>query len=196
MEIEPTETDALYRTLTSAIIPRPIGWISTCSDEGVPNLAPYSFFNGVNSNNPPVLMFSGKQSTDGSHKDTVTNVLETGEFVYNLVTEDLLEAMDKTSDELPPDEDEFTHVGLEPTPSTTVDAPRVGEAKMNVECRLYETVPVGDHVVVFGQVTYVHVDDSVVTDGKVDVRKIDAVGRLTGTYYTKMSPVRVAKDQS
>lgn len=176
--------DGTYRTVTSAVVPRPIGWISTRTAEGVDNLAPYSYFNAVSSR-PPVVMFSAGRH-DGERKDSPTNAIESGEFVHNLVTEDVHEAMDETSASVPPDQSEFDAPGIERAPSVAVEAPRVAHATLSFECELYDSIDIYENTVVLGEVVYVHADDSILTDGKLDSRKIDAVGRLGGPYYTAL----------
>lgn len=184
MELDPREHDRsdVYRIVTSTVVPRPIGWISTRTEDGVDNLAPYSYFNAVSSY-PPVVMFSAG-SVDGERKDTPRNAIESGAFVYNLVTEPFGEEMDETSARVDPEEDEFETAGVERAEAVTVDAPRVAEAAVSFECELYDSLQVYENTVVLGEVTYVHVDDEILTDGKVDSRKIDAVGRLGGPFYT------------
>ncbi|WP_458206023.1 flavin reductase family protein [Haladaptatus sp. NG-SE-30] len=183
MELDPTEVRSLYRTLAGAVVPRPIAWVSTRSPDGVDNLAPYSFFNVV-SVAPPVVMFAPVDGEDGL-KDTPANVRETEEFVVNVVTEPLAEAMNETSATLSHGESEFDHAGLDRAESTTVDAPRVADSPVAFECSLYEMVSIGASTMVLGEVEWVHIADEVTTDGKVDVEKIDAVGRLSGILYTK-----------
>jgi len=184
MEINAEELspDALYRTVLSTVVPRPIGWISSKSPEGVDNLAPYSFFNAV-SHSPPVLMFSADQN-DGEMKDTPRNVLESGEFVWNLVTEDVAEAMDATSTTLSADQSEFEFAGLERASSAVVAPPRVAEADVAFECKLYDSMDVYENTVIFGEVQYAHVNDDLLVEGKVEARKVDAVGRLGGPYFS------------
>lgn len=174
----------IYRIVTSAVVPRPIGWISTQTPTGGDNLAPYSFFNAVSST-PPVVAFSGSRQ-EGSRKDTAANALEMEEFVFNLVTESQVEAMDESSADLPPDGSEFDHAGIERAPSVAVDAPRVADAQVSFECTLYDSMDVYDNTLVLGEVAYVHVDDDLLTDGKIDSGKINAVGRLGGPYYTSL----------
>ncbi|GKZ13981.1 flavin reductase [Haladaptatus sp. T7] len=183
MEINPETVGSLYRTLAGAVVPRPIAWVSTRSPDGVDNLAPYSFFNVV-SVAPPVVMFSPVDGEDGL-KDTPTNVRETEEFVVNVVTEPLAEAMNETSATLPHGESEFDRAGLDRAESTAVDAPRVADSPVAFECSLYDMVDIGASTMVLGEVEWVHVDDDVTTDGKLDVNKIDAVGRLAGSLYAR-----------
>ncbi|QSW98604.1 flavin reductase family protein [Haloterrigena alkaliphila] len=184
LEIDVDSHDgSLYRVLSSAVVPRPIAWVSTRSDEGVDNLAPYSFFT-VASVDPPVLLFAPVDGADGL-KDTPRNARETGEFVVNIVTDGLEEAMNETSATLPADESEFDHAGIERADSTVVDAPRVADAEIAFECSLRDLLDVGGSTLVLGDVEYVHLDESVTTDGKIDVNEVDAVGRLAGSLYTR-----------
>ncbi|WP_299268441.1 flavin reductase family protein [Halorientalis sp.] len=183
MQIDPETHDrSLYRTMTGAVVPRPIGWISTTGEDGVDNLAPYSYFNVVSAD-PPVVMFSPADKSPDELKDSARNVVDTGEFVHNVVTRPLAESMSETSAMLPPDESEFDHTGLERAASEKVDPPRVAAADVAFECELYDVVDVGVGTMILGEIVLVHVDDNVTTDGKVDVKKVDAVGRLAGNYY-------------
>jgi flavin reductase (DIM6/NTAB) family NADH-FMN oxidoreductase RutF len=193
MEYDPTQHDAreTYRLLTSSIIPRPIGFISSRSRTGVDNLAPYSYFNAVSSS-PPVILFSAGDR-DGELKDTPRNILEREEFVFNLVTEDIGEQMDRTSALLDADESEFDFAGLQRTESTHVTVPRVVEASVALECTLHDSFEVYDNTVILGEVVYAHVDDELVTDGKIDVTKIDAVGRLAGPYYSGIDKLELER---
>ena len=178
---EPDAFGSPYRLLAGAVVPRPIAWVSSRSAEGTDNLAPYSFFN-VAATDPPVLMFS-PVGTDEELKDTPTNVLDTEEFVVNVVTRDLAEAMNETAATLPRGESEFDRAGLERGESVKVDPPRVAAAKVSFECELYDTLRVGRSLMILGEVVYAHVADDVLTDGKMDTDKLDAVGRLSGGGY-------------
>lgn len=183
MEIDFREDapEGAYRLTTSTVVPRPIGWISTRTAEGVDNLAPYSYFNAVSSR-PPVVMFSAGRR-DGRRKDSARNAIDAEEFVFNLVTEDLIEAMDATSAGLDPGESEFDAADLDRAEATAVDAARVADAAVAFECRLFDALDVYDNTAVLGEVVYAHVDERVCTDGEVDTRKVDAVGRLGGPFY-------------
>jgi flavin reductase (DIM6/NTAB) family NADH-FMN oxidoreductase RutF len=184
MKIDPRTHDrSMYRTMTGAVVPRPIGWISTTSEDGVDNLAPYSFFNVV-AIDPPVLMFAPVDGGADGLKDTARNVLDTGAFVVNVVTEPVAEAMNETSATLPPEESEFDHAGLERAPSERIAPPRVAEAEIAFECELYDAHDVGTSRLILGEVVLAHVDDALATDeGKLDVERVDAVGRLAGNWY-------------
>jgi flavin reductase (DIM6/NTAB) family NADH-FMN oxidoreductase RutF len=161
------------------VAPRPIGWISTLGNNGVVNLAPYSFFNAV-STDPHFVMFSS-----GGRKDSQRNAEETGEFVCSIATYDLREAMNHTSQHVGPEVDEMELAGLTAAPSKLVAPPRVAESPVAFECRYWRTVELpganggpGDHAIVLGQVVGVHIDDAVIVDGKVDVTKLKPIARL------------------
>ncbi|ODR94824.1 flavin reductase [Methyloceanibacter superfactus] len=161
------------------VTPRPIGWISTLGKNGVVNLAPYSFFNAV-STDPHFVMFSS-----GGRKDSQRNAEETGEFVCSLATYDLRDAMNRTSQHVGPDVDEMVLAGLNPAPSNMVAPPRVKESPVAFECRYWRTIDLpgpnggpGTHAIVLGQVVGVHIDDAVITGGKVDVTKLKPIARL------------------
>lgn len=178
MEVAIEELDSAYRLLAGSVIPRPIAWVSTRGEVGE-NLAPYSFFNVV-SVAPPVVMFA-PVGTGEELKDTPRNILDTEEFVVNVVTMELVEAMNATSATV--EKSEFDHAGLKRAEGVRVDAPRVADAKVAFECELYDFVEIGRSAMVLGEVVYAHVADEATTDGKVDVTKLDAVGRLSGSYY-------------
>lgn len=191
MQIDPSEVSVrrMYQLMIGAITPRPIAWVSTVSPKGVPNLAPYSFFNGVTAS-PPTVVFSPVNRRDGSKKDTVRNIEDNGEFVLNVVSHDLAEAMNASSAELPYDESEFDRSGLTPTPSTSVAPPCVAEAKVRFECNLHQIVHVGEGPLasnlVIGRILLMHVDDEVLDgEGLIDPRKLDTVGRMGGIGYAR-----------
>lgn len=166
------------------IVPRPIGWISSVDRAGTVNLAPYSFFNGVASD-PPIVMFCpiGKPAGKG-FKDTRRNVEETGEFVVNVVPHDLGHAMNATSAPVAAAIDEFALAGLTALPARRVRPPRVAGAPAHLECRYLRTVelpcddPASSNAAVFGVVIAIHIDDAVIVDGRVDVRRFRPVARL------------------
>jgi flavin reductase (DIM6/NTAB) family NADH-FMN oxidoreductase RutF len=181
MEGPPDEFGSGYRLLSSVVVPRPIAWVGSYDAEGTPNLAPYSFFNVVSAA-PPVVYFA-PGGTGDDRKDSAANAVESEAFTVHVVTRAFAEAMNATSAALAPDEDEFDHAGLERVDATHVHAPRVADAPVTLECELYDTQEIGRQTLVFGEVVYAHVDDALLTDGKPDVRDLDAVGRLAGNYY-------------
>lgn len=174
---------SIYKLLIGAVVPRPIAFVSTVDAAGVRNLAPFSFFTAVSSD-PAVLCFSAGLRA-GAKKDTLVNVEETGEFVVNVVTEALAEAMNLTAAEYPPEVDEFAVAGLTAVPATVVKAPRVAESPVSFECKLRQVIPVGNARLVLGDVVCVHADDSLVSDFKIDAEKLQAVGRMGGNSYTR-----------
>ncbi len=179
-----------HNPFKSCVLPRPIAWISTLSREGGANLAPYSQFQNLTFD-PPYVMFSANQKTDGRRKDTVVNVEETGEFVYNMVPYALREAMNRTAAEVPPGVDEFGLGGVTKAPSRRVRPPRVAESPIQFECVHHQTLrlpgrsPMGTVDVVIGRVVGVHIADEVIgADGRVDVLKIRPLARLGYYDYT------------
>lgn len=171
------------RIIKSAVSPRPIAWISTQSEDGVDNLAPYSSYNYISSKQPTVL-FNSPNGANGGLKDTARNALETEEFAVNVVTESLLERMDHTSASNPPEESEFDLAGLERAECREIAAPRVAGAAITMECTLYDSIEIHDRLTVIGDVQHFSVSEDVLTEGKVDQRELPTVGRLGGPYYT------------
>ena len=176
-----------YQWMISMIVPRPIAWVSTISPEGVPNLAPFSFFNGITSR-PPTLMFVPVTKHDGVPKDTLRNVEATKTFVVNLVSKDLAEKMNATAAPLAYGESEFGAFGVEAAPSDQVKPPRVAEARIALECALHSVVRFGDEPgvanLVFGRILCAHVSDAVLNaEGRIDAEKLDLIGRMGGDDY-------------
>ena len=184
-----------HNPFKSLIVPRPIGWVSTVDARGVVNLAPYSFFNGVGSDPPTVMFASEGTHTDGDFKDSATNVRETGEFVCNLTTWELREPMNATSAHVPRSVDEFELAGLTPSPSRLVTPPRVAESPVHLECTHLQTVelpsndPARPTLVVFGRVVGIHIDDSIIRDGMIDMGVFKPIARLGYMDYTKVDNV-------
>jgi flavin reductase (DIM6/NTAB) family NADH-FMN oxidoreductase RutF len=179
---------AAYKLLTGAVVPRPIGWISTVDQTGRPNLAPYSFFNAVSSKPPCLVIGMGRRGIDQQPKDTWHNIQAVGEFVANIVTEATAEAMNLTSVEAPAETNEFEFAGLSATPSVRVRPPRVGESPVHFECEVRHILELGEapgySTLVVGEVVHIHVDERVLLDGhKIDIAALEPIGRLAGTGY-------------
>ncbi len=175
--------------LKSCIVPRPIGWISTISAEGVVNLAPYSFFNGV-AGSPPMVMFATNGKQPHGAKDSVANAEATGEFVCNMATWELRQEMNRTSAPVPPEEDEFELAGLETEPSELVKPPRVKASPTHLECLYHTTLELpcdiegGRNAICVGRVIGVHIRDEFLTDGRIDIERIRPLARLGYQDYT------------
>ena len=183
---------AMYRFLISAVVPRPIAFVSTRSRDGVPNLAPFSFFNALAST-PPLVGIAFTDRPDDP-KDTLRNVRETGEFVVNVVSENLLEPMVRASGEWPRGASEFAIAQLATAPSERVGPPAVADSPIQLECRLHREIPLGNCAFVVGEVVLARVRDDVLTDGRVDPLKLRPVGRLGGELYSLTHEVtRVAR---
>ncbi|MDH3607041.1 MAG: flavin reductase family protein [Acidimicrobiia bacterium] len=177
-DLEPQD---LYKLLIGLVVPRPIAWVGTVSAEGVPNLAPFSFFNvfGVT---PPTVVFS---PIGNVAKDTLENVTLTGEFTLNSVTEEVLAAMNQTATTA--SVDEFAVAGLTPHESDVVAAPRVAEAKASMEALVRQIIPIGDGPMranlVVGEVVRIHVADHLLDGTRVLPHELRAVGKLAGPDY-------------
>ena len=194
MIIDPSELDpqSSYKLLIGSVVPRPIAWTSTVSQEGVRNLAPFSFFT-VASRQPPTLCISvgPPPETDGGEratKDTLSNIEETEEFVINIVSLALSNTMHESSKNHPPEADEFEKAGLTPAPCEVVSAPRVEEAGVSMECLLDRVIPLGSDHLVIGRMVRFHVRDELYEDGRVNVEKLQPLGRLAGN-YTKVETI-------
>jgi flavin reductase (DIM6/NTAB) family NADH-FMN oxidoreductase RutF len=171
-----------YRMLISAIVPRPIAWVTTVSPGGVVNAAPYSFFNGICST-PPLLAVCIGRRRDGSEKDTLRNARDTGEMVVNVAPRDLAREMVATSEEFPPEVSEPEVVGLALAASEVVKPPRLAGSPVNLECRVEQLLPFEGTTMVVGRVLRVHVRDDLWVKGQVDFDALCPVGRLGGTSY-------------
>jgi flavin reductase (DIM6/NTAB) family NADH-FMN oxidoreductase RutF len=185
--VEPERLDPreLYRLLISVVVPRPIAFVSTVGERGSFNVAPFSYFNLIGTR-PPLLSVS-IGSRAGATKDSLRNIRHAGEFVVNIVDEDLHERMVHASGDWPEDVDEFELTGLTPLPSELVKPPRVAESPAHLECQVDRIVELGESALVIGRILLVHVRDEVMTDGRVDVTKLRPIGRLGGDGY---APIR------
>jgi flavin reductase (DIM6/NTAB) family NADH-FMN oxidoreductase RutF len=188
-----------YRLMSSIIIPRPIAWVSTVSADGVRNLAPYSYFQAMSSDPPTVVLGMGWHAS-GKPKDSLRNVLDTGEFCVSLVSEALAEPMNQSSGTYAPEVEEWEVTGVESAPSTAIAAPRVNEALAALECRLVQAIPLGlgpagspSTSLVIGRIVHFHLREGLLSrDQKgrvmaVDPARLAAIGRLGGIAYTKTS---------
>lgn len=182
-----------FSPFKSCTVPRPIGWLSTISSNGVHNLAPYSQWQNLTFD-PPLVMFAANQYSDGRRKHSVINAEQTGWFVWNMATYDLRKAVNISAMEWPEDEDEFDRAGV--TKAACIDAPgaRVAESPCHFECKYISThrlpgnSPVGCVDVVYGQVMRIHVADNVILpSGKIDIPKIQPLARMGYYDYARIS---------
>jgi len=181
----------IYQLLVQLVVPRPIAWVSSISNDGVTNLAPYSFFNAVGAN-PPTLMFCPVNRRDGTFKDSLANVIDNGEFVVNVVSYDLGDTMSQTSADFDKEISEFEEVGIENVPSVCVGPPRVARSLAQFECRRNRIIHLGEGPaganIVIGDILKIHVSDEVIKEpGKIDPEKLDAIGRMGGARYCRTS---------
>ncbi|WP_368653388.1 flavin reductase family protein [Ornithinibacillus sp. 4-3] len=186
MIINPNDLDpqSVYKLLSGAVVPRPIAWVSTVSQDGIANIAPYSFFT-IASRNPPTLVISvgvGTAERAGTVKDTLTNIREQKDFVVNIVTASLANEMQYSSENLPSDVDEFAHIGLTAIDSEVVKAPRLLEAPISMELTLHDIIPIGEDHLILGRVVRYHVKDELYENGKINLEKLAPLGRLAGNY--------------
>lgn len=186
MKITPSTFPNFNRVLTGVVVPRPIAFVSTVSEDGIVNLAPFSFFNAV-AYSPPTVVLGISRQADWKEKDTLSNIEATGEFVVNVVSDEIAAAMNATAAEFPADVNEFEISGLTPAPSEAVRAPRVAESPVNMECRLDQVVPIGDHetgnALVIGHIVLMHLRDDIIEGHRIDHDRLKPVGRLAGNMY-------------
>ena len=197
MIVSPAELShsELYGILLNSVAPRPIAWVSTISPSGRFNLAPFSFFNAV-SVDPPLLAFAPglrrprqAEARDGEAKDTLRNVRETQEFVVNIVTYELREAMNLTSGDYDASVNEFELAKVTPEPSKLVRPPRVAASPVSLECKLHRIIdfslaPTSSSLVI-GQIVSIHMSDEYLKDGRLDRNSLDLIGRMGGIQYAR-----------
>jgi flavin reductase (DIM6/NTAB) family NADH-FMN oxidoreductase RutF len=192
LHFDPATMDprAVYRLLVGSVVPRPIGWASTASGAGVANLAPFSFFTVV-CVAPPMISLTIMRKPDGSEKHTLKNARATGDFCFNVVTLPVWKQMVDSANGFPEDDSEFSETGLTPIPGLRVRAPRVKEAPIHFECRLERVIELGPkrQALMIGEVVHIDVDPPVMTDGYIDMRKLDPVGRLNGFFYATLGDI-------
>lgn len=194
MEINPADMNKkdIHELLVSAFIPRPIAFVSTIGEDGVFNLAPFSFFTPL-CLKPTIVGLSISWKREGQKKDTLRNIEFSKDFVVNVVNEALAEAMNLAAAEYPSDVDEFKEVGLTPVKARLVKAPMVAESPVNMECKLFKImefgeVPTGGHVVM-GEVVRAHVRDELWAGDHIEVSKLKAIGRLGGDLYCRTTDI-------
>lgn len=177
------EQRELHHLVSSAVVPRPIAWVSTVDKDGIFNLAPFSAYCVV-SVSPAIVGFNVAPTRDGKKKDTLRNIEATKDFVINVVTETLAEAMNVTSAPYPPEVDEFKEAGLTPVKADLVKPPMVAESPVNMECRLTQILEFGKapkmSYFVIGEVLRIHIKDELYVNGAIDMSKLKAIGRLGG----------------
>ena len=178
MQIDPALQSAAsyYKLLTNLVLPRPIAWISTRSESGVINLAPFSFFNAIGSE-PPYVMVSVGLNDKGQAKDTAKNIASSGEFVVNMVTEELFDAMNISAADFPPDQSELEAARLQTAPSVHIQTPRVAQAQVSFECKLFSAQQLGKNTLFIGEVVMFHVADALMGE-RLRVNDFSPLGRL------------------
>lgn len=188
------EAGLSFSPIKAIISPRPIGWISSRGKDGSFNLAPYSYFNAI-SELPPMVIFSSAPSSDLGHKDSLRNVIETEEFVVNIVSSVLGDAMNITSAGLSYGESEFAAADLEMADCETISVPRVAASPAALECKLWKVIELPKpnnadaSMMVVGTITGIHIDDAVIKDGKVDVTAFQPLARLGYMDYARITDV-------
>lgn len=192
MQFNPDELHQkeVYKLLTGLIIPRPIAWVSTINDSGIPNLAPFSYFNAAG-DDPPHLMFSISRSGN-LNKDTLNNILQNKEFVVNMVTEELAEQMNLTAHPLQPHESEFDFANISQIPAAKVKPPLVAESPVSMECVMVHHYSLENHknggsTIIIGRIVHFHVDDDILLGNyHVDLNNYQPISRLAGANYSKL----------
>lgn len=187
MDFELARLPALerYKLLIGLVIPRPIGWVSTWSENGVANCAPFSFFNAI-SEDPPLCILSFNRRSDGAMKHTLKNIRRTGEFVVNLADEGTANAMHASSAEIPETESEFAKTGLTPVPAKMVKHPRIGEAAASLECRVERRIEFGpERELVIGEILLIHAREGIVDpeSKRISEENYRPIGRLFANRY-------------
>jgi len=191
MEIDIQQHPVLdaYHLLVGLVVPRPIAWVTTVSDKGVVNLAPFSFFNLFGAN-PPVVVFSPTLKRDGSKRTPLRNIEATGEFVIHASTERHAALINSSSKMLPYDESEIQWLGLPIVDSIRVKPPRIQDAPFALECRMQQIIPIGNGPIsanlIVGQIVYAHVQDEILDEqGMPDPQKLQSIARLGGEYWSR-----------
>ncbi|MBT4148845.1 MAG: flavin reductase family protein [Candidatus Marinimicrobia bacterium] len=193
MNIDPTKQSFQenHKLMIGSIVPRPIAFVSTKSTNGILNLAPFSYFNGVCSKPPTIMFAPARRGYDGLTKDTLNNIRSTKEFVVNLVSEEIVEPMVECATDYDKEIDEFKISNLTPIDSDKISPPRVKESKVSYECELNTIVEIGEAepgagFVVIGTIVMFHIQDDVYNDGRIDLKALNPIGRLAGNSYTRV----------
>jgi flavin reductase (DIM6/NTAB) family NADH-FMN oxidoreductase RutF len=178
MQIDPSQQSAPdnYKLLTNLVVPRPIAWVTSQNAGGVINLAPFSFFNAV-SGNPLYLIISIGLNDAGEMKGTAKNILASGEFVVNLVTDELFDAMNVSAADFPEGESELAAANLHAAPSVKVKPPRVAESQASMECKLHSSQLLGNNTLIIGEVVMFHVADHLMGP-RMHINNFAPIGRL------------------
>ncbi len=182
MKVEPFKLQGkeLHDFFTGLVVPRPIAFISTVNAAGKYNAAPFSAFQRLTLDPPVLVLAFGRRK--GQKKDTVNNIEAVGDFVVNMVSEDLAQAMKKTAADYPPEVDEIREAGLTALKSDLIKSPRIAESPISMECRLMQTIEFGGKTnrstIVLGEILLVHIRDEILTDGKTDPLKAKIIGRM------------------
>jgi flavin reductase (DIM6/NTAB) family NADH-FMN oxidoreductase RutF len=190
MKIDPKslEWKEAHELLTGVVVPRPIAFVSTVGEDGIYNVAPYSFFAPI-AVKPMLVGFNVGWKANGQKKDTLVNIESCREFVVNAVNENLAEAMNRASKEYPSSVDEFKAVGLTPVRAGLVKPPMVGESPVNMECRLMQILEFGISPrrtsFIIGQVVRVHIRDDLYINGEIEMSKLKAIARMGGELYCR-----------
>lgn len=191
MNLDPSGLSAreMYTWMIRLITPRPIAWVSTISHDGVPNLAPFSFFSGLGAN-PPTVLFCPANDRSGRPKDTLANVLSTGQFAVNLVTESEAETMNLTSCEVEADVDEFAFASIEKAACQKIAPPRVACAAASLECELLQSITLGSGPgganLVIGRIVWIHLAEHLFDDqGQFESSRLKTIGRMGDADYVR-----------
>ena len=179
-----------HKLMIGSIVPRPIALVSTISKNGINNLAPFSYFNGVCSKPPTIMFAPARRGWDGKEKDTLINIRNTKEFSINIVSEDIGERMVKCSTDYKKEVDEYSKSGLSPIPSKKIKPPIVSESKISLECILNQIVQIGKNdagsgFIVIGTIVLFHIDDEVYDNGRIILDKLQPLGRVAGNGYVR-----------
>jgi flavin reductase (DIM6/NTAB) family NADH-FMN oxidoreductase RutF len=189
--IDPADhlTTDIYKLMVGIIVPRPIAFVSTLDEQGIRNLAPFSYFTACSTNPPVVCFCTAVRPEPSPFKDTLRNIRATKEFVVNIVSEEIVAEMNRTAAEVGPEVDEFELSGLTPLASETVSVPRVAESPVQMECLLREVITIsaepGGGSIVIGEVLRFHVREDLFDNYRIDPAKLNAVGRMGGPTYCR-----------